>query len=134
MMPYSEKLADRVRIALENVPKVEEKKMFRGLTFMVDDKMCISIGPDRIMCRIDPALHDELLDQKPCRAMIMKGREYKGFILVNEDDVASRKELDFWVEKCLDFNERAKSSKKNKVVAKKKAVPAKKNVPGKRSR
>jgi hypothetical protein len=52
-MPYSEKLVDRIRIALIHVPKVEEKKMFRGVTFMVDNKMCISVGPERIMCRID---------------------------------------------------------------------------------
>ncbi|MBN8855252.1 MAG: hypothetical protein BGO55_24395 [Sphingobacteriales bacterium 50-39] len=89
-MPYSEKLADRIRIALMDIPKVEEKKMFRGLTFMVDDKMCISVGPDRIMCRVDPEVHDQLLEEKPCRTMVMKGREYKGYILVNEDDVAKK--------------------------------------------
>jgi len=116
-MPYSEKLADRVRIALEDIAKVEEKEMFRGLTFMVDDKMCICIGADRIMCRIDPAIHDDLLDQRPCRSMSMKGKEYKGFILVDESDVASNRDLDFWVKCCLDFNPHAKSSKKKKKVA-----------------
>ncbi len=33
--------------------------MFRGVTFMVNDKMCISEGDDKIMCRIDPAIHEE---------------------------------------------------------------------------
>jgi len=125
-MPYSEKLADRIRIALLDldVRKVEEKKMFRGMTFMVDDKMCVSVGEDRIMCRVDPELHDQLLEEKPCRTMIMKGREYKGYILVNEEDVAKKAELDFWIKQCLDFNERAKSSKKTvkAVATKKKAV------------
>jgi len=119
-MPYSEKLADRIRIALMDVPKVEEKKMFRGMTFMVDDKMCISVGPDRIMCRVDPELHDQLLEEKPCRTMIMKGREYKGYILVNEEDLGKKAELDFWIRQCLDFNGRAKSSKKKKTARKKK--------------
>ena len=27
--------------------------MFSGMTFMVDDKMCISVGPDRIMFASD---------------------------------------------------------------------------------
>ena len=126
-MPYSEKLADRIRIALMDmgVPKVEEKKMFRGLTFMVDDKMCISVGPDRIMCRVDPEMHDRLLEEKPCRTMVMKGREYKGYILVNEDDVAKKAELDFWIRQCLDFNERARSSKK--------PAPAKTAMTGKKT-
>ena len=111
-MSYSEKLADRIREALIEVPKVKEKVMFSGVTFMVDDKMCISVGPDRIMCRIDPVLQDQLLEEKPCRVMVMKGREYKGYILVNEEDVQRKKELDFWIGLCLDFNARAKSSKK----------------------
>ena|SRR5882724_5581320 len=123
-MPYSEKLADRIRIVLMDVPKVEEKKMFRGMTFMVDDKMCISVGPERIMCRIDPELHDQLLEEKPCRGMIMKGKEYKGYILVNEEDLSKKAELDFWIQLCLDFNKYAKSSKKKKPA--KKVVKARK--------
>ena len=133
-MPYSEKLADRIRIALMDIPKVEEKKMFRGLTFMVDDKMCICVSGYNLMCRVDPEIHDQLLEEKPCRTMVMKGREYKGYILVNEEDVAKKKELDFWIGQCLDFNARAKSSKKptkktspaKKAAAKKKAAPARK--------
>src|SRR5258708_3804090 len=127
-MSYSEKLAGRIREALVEVPKVKEKKMFRGLTFMVDDKMCISVGPDRIMCRIDPEIHDQLLEEKACRSMIMKGREYKGYILVNEEDVARKAELDFWIGKCLDFNAREKSSKKAKPAVRKKTAPARKKT------
>lgn len=138
-MPYSEKLADRIREALVDVPKVKEKVMFSGVTFMVDDKMCISVGPDRIMCRVDPELHDQLLEERACRPMIMKGREYKGYILVNEEDVQRKKELDFWIGLCLDFNARAKSSKKKSgaggSVGGKKAVPGvKKALPGKKKR
>jgi TfoX/Sxy family transcriptional regulator of competence genes len=124
-MPYSEKLADRVRETLVDVPKVKEKIMFSGIAFMVDDKMCISVGPDRIMCRIDPEKHDQLLEEKACRTMVMKGREYKGYLLVNEEDVQRKKELEFWVGLCLEFNGRAKRSKK-KTAAKKKATPKKK--------
>jgi len=118
-MPYSEKLADRVRVALADVPKVEEKVMFSGIAFLVNDKMCINVGPDRIMCRIDPGMHDQLLEEKPCRTMVMKGREYKGYILVNETDLSRKAELDFWIRLCLDFNKHAKSSKKKKAAKKK---------------
>jgi len=132
-MPYNETLANRIREALIDVPKVKEKEMFSGVTFMVDDKMCISVGPDRIMCRIDPEIHDQLLEERACRPMIMKGREYKGYILVNEEDVQRRAELDFWIGLCLDFNGRAKSSKKKapKAAAVGKAAPRKKVDAGK---
>ena len=32
--------------------------MFGGIVFMVGGKMCVSVGRDRLMCRIDPSLHD----------------------------------------------------------------------------
>jgi len=113
-MAYSEKLADRVREALAHLPKVEEKRMFRGVTFMVNGKMCVSVGGDRIMCRIDPALHEEVVEKDGCRTVKMKGREYRGFVHVNEEAIKTKKEFDYWIGLALDFNERAKASKKNR--------------------
>ena len=106
--------ANRVREALANTPDVTEKNMFRGTAFMVDDKLCISVGDDSMMCRIDPAMHEELVEKGGCRTMMMKGREYKGYILVDEDAVNNNSELMYWVNLCLDFNKHAKSSKKKK--------------------
>ena len=69
---YNRKLTERLRKALANIPNVEEKKMFRGVAFMVNGKMCISAGDDEIMCRIDSALHDKLVKKAGCRPVIMK--------------------------------------------------------------
>ena|SRR5438477_6052018 len=113
-MAYNEKLTDRIREALAHLPKVEEKKMFRGVTFMVNDKMCISAGDDKIMCRIDPAIHDKAVKKKGCETVKMKGREYLGYVYVHEDGIKNKKELDYWIGLALDFNKLAKSSKKIK--------------------
>ncbi|XHR96834.1 hypothetical protein ACFJIV_09365 [Mucilaginibacter sp. UC70_90] len=40
-MAYNEQMADRIREALMDLPAVEEKKMFQGVCFMVDDKLCV---------------------------------------------------------------------------------------------
>jgi TfoX/Sxy family transcriptional regulator of competence genes len=58
-MAYNEDTATSIRQKLSHLPKVEEKKMFGGLAFMVDNKMCITIGADSIMCRIDPGTFKE---------------------------------------------------------------------------
>src|SRR6476659_396087 len=110
-MAYSEKLAKRIRTALSHLPNVKEKKMFGSLAFMVNDKMCITAGPGRIMCRIDPALHDDAVKSKSVRPVIMKGKEYKGFVHVDEESIKSKKDLDHWIELALDHNKTAKSSK-----------------------
>ncbi|MDB5232842.1 MAG: TfoX/Sxy family protein [Chitinophagaceae bacterium] len=111
-MAYNEKLADRIREALTDVPRVEEKKMFRGVAFMVDDKMCITVGDNEMMCRIDPALHEDEVEKNGCRTVIMRGREYKGWVLISEEGMKTKKQFDHWIKLALDFNKRAKSSKK----------------------
>ena len=111
-MAYNEKLANRIREALVETANVEEKKMFRGLTFMVNDKMCISVADDELMCRIDPSQHDTILEKNGCREMIHGGRTIKGFVYVPEDAVKTKKELDYWIKLSLSYNEKAKSSKK----------------------
>jgi len=78
--------------------------------FMVERKMCITVGNARIMCRIDPAIHDEALKRGGCTTVVMKGREYRGYVHVAADAVKTKRELDYWVGLALDFNSRAKPS------------------------
>ena len=113
-MAYNEKLTVRIREALAHLPNVEEKRMFRGVTFMVNDKMCISAGDNKIMCRIDPSIHEEALKRKGCETVKMKGREYKGYVYVSEEGIKTKKDLDYWIRLALEFNKLAKSSKKKK--------------------
>ena len=112
-MAYNELLAGRIREALAYIADVEEKKMFRGITFMVNGKMCVSVGGDEMMCRIDPALHDMAIEQNGCREMIHGEKVMKGFVYVQEDELKTKKQLNYWIKLALDFNSRAKASKKS---------------------
>ena len=91
--------------------------MFRGIAFMVDGKLCISVGATELMFRIDPLVHDEAVERVGCRTMMMKGREYKGYVNVHEDAIKSKKDFDYWIGLALDFNKRAKASPKKKKKA-----------------
>ena len=98
-MAYDTKLVNRVREYLLKFPKlkVEEKEMFRGMTFMVNDKMCVSVSGDRLMCRYDPALNEEVAEKKGFESMVMKGREYKGYGYVDPIGFKSKNEFEYWV-------------------------------------
>lgn len=114
-MPYDLALAAKVREALSAVPDlpaVVEKKMFRGLAFMVGGKMCISVSGDELMCRIDPEEYDTAIERKGTRPMIMKGREYRGYLYVSEAGLKSTKDFEYWLTLCLNFNQAAKASPK----------------------
>src|SRR5215467_3853762 len=111
-MAYNEKLTLRVREALADIPKVEEKRMFRGVVFMVDGKMCVTAGDDKIMCRIDPEIYDTAIKRKGATPVKMGGRNYRGYVYVNEEGMKTKKDFDYWIGLALEFNKRAKSSKK----------------------
>lgn len=114
-MAYNEKLADRVRetIALTH-KKVEEKKMFGGLCFMVNDKMCVGVEQERLMVRLDPAKYDEVMEKDGVKPMDFTGRVMKGYVFVDIDALKSKKQLDYWVSLALEYNKIAKASKKKK--------------------
>jgi hypothetical protein len=45
---------------------------------MVRGHMCVAARPERIMCRVDPARHDELVKRPGCTTVVMRGRPYRG--------------------------------------------------------
>jgi TfoX/Sxy family transcriptional regulator of competence genes len=97
-------LIERVRAALVGVPKVIEKRMFGGTGFMVRGNLCITARPTRIMCRIDPATHNSAIKRKGCRTVVMKGREYMGYVHIDAAALKTEKALLYWVSRALDFN------------------------------
>ena len=114
-MAYNETLANNVReiisVAHENA---EEKKMFGGLCFMVNDKMCVGVEKERLMVRLDPNKYGEVLKKEGCTPMTFTGKEMKGFVFVSVDVLTTKKKLEYWVNLALDYNKIAKTSKKKK--------------------
>lgn len=113
-MAYNENLANRIRERLSALDHVEEKKMMGGLTFMYNDKMCVGIIKDEMMCRVDPALHNELVEKQGCTTMMFTTKPMMGYVLVDETAMRSKKDFEFWINLCLEYNKFAKSSKKKK--------------------
>jgi TfoX/Sxy family transcriptional regulator of competence genes len=112
-MAFNEKLADRVReiISLTH-KKVEEKKMFGGLCFMVNDKMCVGVESERMMVRLDPEVYGQALEKEGCVPMDFTGKVMRGYVFVNQDALTTKRKLEYWVSLALDFNKKAKASKK----------------------
>lgn len=114
-MAFNEYLTDRVRGSLkENQANYEEKKMFGGICFMVDDKMCVGIINDDLMVRTDPKNQNKFLQEKGCRMMDFTKRPMKGYLYISPEGVDMDEDLGKWVKRCLEFNPKAKSSKKKK--------------------
>lgn len=112
-MPYNEHLADRINrfFKAENVTFFE-KKMFGGLCFMVEGKMCVGIIKDELMARIGSEKYPSALTKKGCKEMTFTGRPMKGYVYLDEDSLDLDADLEYWLQLALDFNPLAKASKK----------------------
>ncbi len=111
---YDERLAKQIRSRFSELENVEEKEMMGGLTFMYNEKMCVGIIKDELMCRIDPDLHEEVIQRQGCRTMDFTKRPMMGYVMIDETGMQTVKEFNYWIELALAFNKKAKSSKKKK--------------------
>ena len=119
-MAFNEKLADMTRELISLTHKnVEEKAMFGGLCFMVNDKMALGVEKDRLMVRLDPGKYEEVIEKKGCKPMDFTGKIMKGFVFVDADVLNTKKKLEYWVKLALEYNKIAKASKKKAVKKKK---------------
>jgi TfoX/Sxy family transcriptional regulator of competence genes len=103
-MAYDEELANRIRELVADEPSLTETKMFGGLAFLVGGNMAVAAsGQGGLLVRVDPAESDELVSTSPARTMEMRGREMRGWLRVDADDVGTKEELSAWVERGVSF-------------------------------
>jgi TfoX/Sxy family transcriptional regulator of competence genes len=113
-MAYDEHLAERISGTLKQKHvSFEAKNMMGGLCFLIDGKMAVGIVKDSLMARIDPDLYEKALTKKGCRLMDFTGKPMKGYVFVDPVGVDMDKDLEYWIQLTLDFNPRAKASKKS---------------------
>ena len=106
-MAYNELIGNRLREALQDIPNVEEKVMFGGLCFMINEKMCIGVVKDEVMCRFDPNAIEQILELPGVRALDETGKRMKGFAYVESFGFSSEKNLQQLIDLCLEYNPRA---------------------------
>ena len=113
-MAYDIELAQHVRDYLRHVPgvTVEEKKMFGGLAFLVNGKMCVNATSTGLMRRFDPNTLPEIAKRHGYRPMVMRGKHLPGYCYVAPEGYKNSDDFSYWLEVCLAFNGRAKPSKK----------------------
>ena len=110
-------LVSLVRGALADVPDVREKRMFGSVGFMVRGNLCVTARPERLMCRIDPALHEEAVKRPGCETVEMKGRPYVGYVFVASTAVATKAALKFWIDLSLKHNATLPAAKEKKRIS-----------------
>jgi TfoX N-terminal domain len=101
---YDEELANRLRELLATERGVDEKRMFGGLAFLINGNMAVAAsGQGGLMVRIPPDETAELLTRDHTAPMVMAGRETRGWIRVGDDGVRTKRQLQGWVTRGVNY-------------------------------
>lgn len=103
-MAYDLDLANRVRELLADEVGVVEKAMFGGLAFLLGGHMSVAVsGQGGLLLRCDPAETDALRAKPHAGPFEMRGRVMDGWLRVEADGVATKRQLERWVARGVEY-------------------------------
>jgi TfoX/Sxy family transcriptional regulator of competence genes len=100
---YDQQLAARVRTALAERARVTEKKMFGGLSFMLEDQLCCGVLRDQLVVRVGPEQYGQAVAQPHVRPMDFTGRPSTGMVYVAREGLVDDLALRAWVQRAADY-------------------------------
>jgi TfoX/Sxy family transcriptional regulator of competence genes len=104
LMAYDEDLANRIRELIAGEPDATEKRMFGGLAFLIGGHMSVAAsGQGGLMVRVDPDETDALVAKPHAAPFVMRGREMKGWLRVDDEGVRTRRQLAPWVKRGVAY-------------------------------
>jgi TfoX/Sxy family transcriptional regulator of competence genes len=104
-MAFDEKLAERLRQQLAPVLGVVEKRMFGGVSFLLNGNMCYGVHKDALIVRLAPEASEAALRQPHTRIFDLTGRPMKGWLLVEAGGVNTAARLKQWVKQGVAYAE-----------------------------
>ena len=103
-MGYDHDLADRIRDLVAGADGITEQRMFGGLAFLINGNMSVAAsGQGGLLVRVNPNESASLVDGERVTAMVMRGREMRGWLYVDAAAVAAPGPLEQWVTRGVTY-------------------------------
>jgi TfoX/Sxy family transcriptional regulator of competence genes len=109
-MAYNLERTEQVRVllAINGVTDAIERKMFGSIGFIVNDKLCIGVGDHSdhvMMVRIGLDAYDKCLEEIGVYPALMRGKEQKGYVFLQNEAVQTQDQLEKWVRRAITYNQ-----------------------------
>ena len=101
-MAYNQKLSERIKAELGEIPFVE-KKMFGGVGFLIHGNMACGVYKEDMIVRVDPQKHATLLKKPHTKIFDITGKPMKGWLMVEPAGCKPARQLSTWVKKGIEF-------------------------------
>ena len=102
-MAFAEALAARIWQSLGHQTKVEERKMFGCIAFMVGGHAAVGVWKRSLIARVGPADDEEALLEPRVREFDITGKPMKGWVVVGPGGIKEDGQLSAWVQQALEF-------------------------------
>jgi hypothetical protein len=103
-MAYDEDLANRIRELIAAETGVVEQKMFGGLAFLIGGHMSVSVsGRGGLLLRVAPEETEALLAKPHAGPFEMRGKTMDGWLRVEPEGVATKRQLERWVQRGVGY-------------------------------
>ena len=102
-MPYDERLTARIREIIGGRADITERRMFGGVAFLCNGRMCCGVAGDDVVVRVVESEMARALARPHVRPMDLTGRALRGFVFVGADGCRTRRALKQWVDEGLRF-------------------------------
>ncbi|MFI6689529.1 TfoX/Sxy family protein [Streptomyces sp. NPDC050485] len=100
-MAFDEVLAERIKERLD--PEgVTAKKMFGGITFLLQGNALANLYEEGLMVRVGPDGMDEALARPGTTRLVFRGKEQNGWVVLTEDTLDDEV-LDDWLKWAMEI-------------------------------
>ena len=102
-MAFDEDLAARIRDRLARQKKIEERRMFGGVGFLLNGNLLVGVWKDSLVARLGEEQAGEALLDPHVRPFDITGKPMKGWVLVASEGVEDDDQLADWIGRATEF-------------------------------
>lgn len=102
-MAYNQELAERARLCLAGEAGLSERKMFGGLSFMLNGNMACGVIEDTLIVRVGPQAYEDALQKPHSKVFDLTGRPMSGWVQVLPAGLVRDADLADWIQTGLDY-------------------------------
>ncbi len=102
-MAYNEDVAARLRKTLARRKGISERKMFGGLTFLLNGNMCCGVIDKNVVLRLGKQGAEKALEERHTREMDFTGTPLASMVYLRPAGYKTDEDLRGWVKRAVDF-------------------------------
>lgn len=102
-MPFDPGLSVRLDELLEGRNGFQKRKMFGGIGWLLNGKMCVGIYKEWLITRVGEAAAEKLFKERHAKPMDITGKPMKGWVMIAPEGVEEDTDLKRHAELAIKF-------------------------------